>query len=56
MAGGVIKMENKHKGSQAREWLDAELKTPGFKEGLKQARARRLIAQQIYEAPSRSTR
>ena len=43
-------MENKHKGSRAREWLDQELKTPGFKEGLEKARARRQVAQEIYEA------
>jgi ribosome-binding protein aMBF1 (putative translation factor) len=43
-------MENKHKGSRVREWLDQELKTPGFRERVEKARARRRVARQIYEA------
>ena len=37
-----------------REWIDQELKTPGFQEGLKLARARRRVAQHIYEARKRA--
>lgn len=47
-------MENKHKGSRVREWLDQELRTPGFKEGVEKARARRRVARQIYEARKRA--
>lgn len=47
-------MSNKHKGSRAREWLDRELKAPGFREGVEQARARRRIAEQIYRARKRA--
>lgn len=47
-------MENKHKGSRVREWIDQELTTSGFREGLKLARARRRVAQQIYEARKRA--
>ena len=54
MAGGVNDMENKHKGSRVRAWLDQELKTPGFSMGLEKARARRRVAQEIYEARKRA--
>ncbi len=54
MASGVTDMENKHKGSRVREWLNQELKTPGFEEGVEKARARRRVAQQIYEARKRA--
>lgn len=47
-------MENKHKGSRVRDWLDKELKTPGFREGVQLALARRRVAQQIYEARKRA--
>lgn len=47
-------MENKHRGGRVREWLDQELKTPGFREGVEQARARRRVAQQIYDARKRA--
>lgn len=47
-------MENKHRGSRVRDWLARELKTPGFKEGLEQARARRRVARQIYQARKRA--
>ena len=50
VAIGVTGMRNKHKGSRVREWLGQELKTPGFKEGVEKARARRRVAQQIYAA------
>lgn len=54
MADGVNVMKNKHRGSRVRDWLNQELKTPGFREGLKLARARRRVAQQIYEARKRA--
>ena len=47
-------MENKHKGGRVREWLDQELKTPGFRMGLEKALARRHVAQEIYEARKRA--
>ena len=47
-------MANKFRGSRVRAWLDQELKTPGFRKGLEQARARRRVAQQIYEARKRA--
>jgi ribosome-binding protein aMBF1 (putative translation factor) len=43
-------MENKHKGSRVRQWLDGELKTPGFAQGVEKARARRRVAQEIFTA------
>ncbi len=47
-------MGNKHKGSRVREWLNQELKTPGFKKGLEKARARRRVAREIYQARKRA--
>jgi ribosome-binding protein aMBF1 (putative translation factor) len=47
-------MKNKHKGSGVRKWIDQELRTPGFRAGLRKARARRHVAQQIYDARKRA--
>lgn len=47
-------MTNKHRGSRVREWLSEELRTPGFRKGVELARARRRIAQQIYDARKRA--
>jgi ribosome-binding protein aMBF1 (putative translation factor) len=47
-------MENKHKGSRVSDWLKQEMKAPDFKVGVKKARARRRIAQQIYDARKRA--
>lgn len=47
-------MENKHRGIRVREWLDEELKAPGFRSGVEKARAQRRVAQQIYEARKRA--
>ncbi|MBI5596492.1 MAG: helix-turn-helix transcriptional regulator [Elusimicrobia bacterium] len=43
-------LPNKHRGSRVRAWLAGELKTPGFREGLKEAGARRRVARQIHDA------
>lgn len=43
-------ISNKHRGTRVRAWLADELKTPGFREGLEEAGARRRVARQIHAA------